>query len=118
MYWPKDVSLISLALKDIRERAGHELCQSALALEYLVKNKGKLENKVHTLPAEVDREITTLKLNSLGIAIDKLTPGRRPSTWRHGIAEHKKNVCRILVWHNRVQNSRAAIFIVGGSFQT
>jgi adenosylhomocysteinase len=46
----------------------------ALALEYLVKNKGKLEAKVHTLPAAVDQEIATLKLNSLGVTIDKLTP--------------------------------------------
>ncbi|HNB24842.1 MAG TPA: adenosylhomocysteinase, partial [Candidatus Melainabacteria bacterium] len=46
----------------------------ALALEYLVKNKGKLEAKVHTLPASVDQEIATLKLNSLGVTIDKLTP--------------------------------------------
>jgi len=45
----------------------------ALALEYLVKHKGKLEHKVYTLPAEVDHEIASLKLKSMGIAIDKLT---------------------------------------------
>lgn len=46
----------------------------ALAMEYLVKNKGKLEPQVHTLPVEVDQEIATLKLQSLGVKIDKLTP--------------------------------------------
>ncbi len=45
----------------------------ALALEYLVKNKGKLENKVYTLPEEIDEEIAKIKLSSLGVEIDKLT---------------------------------------------
>jgi adenosylhomocysteinase len=46
----------------------------ALSVEYLVKNKGKLEPGVHLLPAEVDVEIASLKLRSLGVAIDELTP--------------------------------------------
>lgn len=46
----------------------------ALAMEYLVKNKGKLKAGVQTLPKEVDEEIATLKLKSLGVSIDKLTP--------------------------------------------
>ncbi|MEZ5425556.1 MAG: adenosylhomocysteinase [Pyrinomonadaceae bacterium] len=46
----------------------------ALSTEYLVKNKGKLENRVHVLPEEVDQEIAGLKLQSLGIDIDTLTP--------------------------------------------
>ncbi len=46
----------------------------ALAVETLVKNQGKLENKVYVLPEEVDQEIARLKLESMGISIDKLTP--------------------------------------------
>ena len=46
----------------------------ALSTEYLVKNKGKLEHKVHILPEEVDQEIAGLKLRALGIGIDELTP--------------------------------------------
>ncbi|MCW5960412.1 MAG: adenosylhomocysteinase [Pyrinomonadaceae bacterium] len=46
----------------------------ALSSEYLVKNKGKLEHRVHVLPQEVDQEIAGLKLKSLGISIDTLTP--------------------------------------------
>ena len=45
----------------------------ALGIEFLVKNKGKLENKLYTLPEEVDMEIATLKLKSMGIEIDTLT---------------------------------------------
>src|SRR6266853_964155 len=45
----------------------------ALSAEYLVKNKGKLEPGVHLLPPEVDTEIASLKLRSLGMSIDTLT---------------------------------------------
>lgn len=45
----------------------------ALGIEFLVKNKGKLENKLYTLPEEVDMEIAGLKLKSMGIEIDTLT---------------------------------------------
>lgn len=46
----------------------------ALGMEYIVKNQGKLENKLHTLPHEVDVKIAELKLKSMGIEIDSLTP--------------------------------------------
>ncbi len=45
----------------------------ALGIEFLVKNKGKLENKLYTLPEKVDMEIAELKLKSMGIEIDTLT---------------------------------------------
>lgn len=45
----------------------------ALAAEYLVKHKGKLEAGLHVLPSEVDNEIATLKLKSMGVKIDQLT---------------------------------------------
>lgn len=45
----------------------------ALGMEFIVKNKGKLEKKLHTLPHEVDVKIAELKLHSMGISIDKLT---------------------------------------------
>ncbi|MBH8576751.1 adenosylhomocysteinase [Nostocaceae cyanobacterium CENA369] len=46
----------------------------ALACEYLVKNKGKLEPGLHSIPVEVDQEIARLKLQAIGINIDALTP--------------------------------------------
>lgn len=45
----------------------------ALAVEYLVKNKGKLSNNVHVLPASFDTDIATLKLKAMGVSIDVLT---------------------------------------------
>lgn len=46
----------------------------ALAVEYLVKNKGQLENRVYDIPQEVDNMIATLKLEAMDIQIDTLTP--------------------------------------------
>lgn len=45
----------------------------ALACEYLVKNQGKLEPGLHSIPAEIDREIARLKLVAMGIQLDTLT---------------------------------------------
>jgi adenosylhomocysteinase len=46
----------------------------ALSVEYLAKNKGKLEATIHLLPEEVDTEIARLKLTAMKVAIDELTP--------------------------------------------
>jgi len=58
----------------------------ALSAEYLVKEKGKLANGVHVLPAEVDQEIASLKLRAMGISIDELTPDMLEymSSWETG----------------------------------
>ena len=45
----------------------------AKGLEYLAKNRGKLENKVYAVPVEIDREVAHLKLRSNGINIDYLS---------------------------------------------
>jgi adenosylhomocysteinase len=45
----------------------------ALACEYLVKNQGKLNPGLHSIPEEVDQEIARLKLQAMGITIDSLT---------------------------------------------
>ncbi len=45
----------------------------ALGIEFILKNKGKLENKLYTLPKTVDEQIARIKLESMGIKIDELT---------------------------------------------
>lgn len=45
----------------------------ALATEYVVKNKKKLENKVYNLPESMEIWIADLKLKSMGIETDVLT---------------------------------------------
>ncbi|MGC8639594.1 MAG: adenosylhomocysteinase [Isosphaeraceae bacterium] len=45
----------------------------ALATEWSVKHKGTLEHKVHQVPKEVDEFVASLKLQTMGISIDRLT---------------------------------------------
>ncbi len=45
----------------------------ALAAKYLLDNKETLENKVYTIPLEVDQDIARIKLDAMGINIDTLT---------------------------------------------
>ncbi|MDO8687357.1 MAG: adenosylhomocysteinase [Dehalococcoidales bacterium] len=58
----------------------------ALCLEHLVKNKGKLELKVYSVPVEIDKQVARLKLTSMGIDIDTLTPEQVKylSSWQEG----------------------------------
>jgi len=58
----------------------------ALCLEYMAKNKGSLEIKVHPVPEEIDKEVARLKLDSMGINIDKLTPQQKKylTSWEEG----------------------------------
>lgn len=58
----------------------------ALCSEYLVKNAKKLDKKVYRVPEEIDRRIAELKLKSMGIRIDKLTPRQKRylSSWEEG----------------------------------
>jgi adenosylhomocysteinase len=46
----------------------------ALSSEYMVKNHAKLENKVYSVPEELDKQVAKLKLESMGVHIDRLTP--------------------------------------------
>jgi len=58
----------------------------ALAVEYIVKNEGKLEPRVYKIPDELDAKVAELKLESMGIEIDKLTEEqeRYLSSWKAG----------------------------------
>src|ERR1700723_2641938 len=46
----------------------------ALSVEHMVKNHKKLEKTVYKVPDELDKRVAKLKLESVGIKIDKLTP--------------------------------------------
>ena len=49
----------------------------ALTSEYLVKNRGKLENKVYNISPEVDNEVAGVKLETMGVKIDSLSERQR-----------------------------------------
>ena len=44
-----------------------------LAMRHVLENKGKLENKLYLLPAELDEEVATIKLRAMGFDVDKLS---------------------------------------------
>ncbi len=58
----------------------------ALAADFLVKKGKFLKNEVYTVPVEIDKEIARLKLASLGIKIDRLTPEQKKylASWEMG----------------------------------
>src|SRR6201994_4532723 len=46
----------------------------ALSVDHMVKNHSKMEKTVYTVPVELDKRVARLKLESMGIKIDRLTP--------------------------------------------
>ena len=58
----------------------------ALSAEYLVKNAYKLKKQVYVVPKKIDDGIAALKLRSMGIRIDKLTPEQKKylASWEMG----------------------------------
>jgi len=58
----------------------------ALCLEYMVKNRGSLDIRVHPVPEAIDKQVARLKLQSMGISIDSLTPEQKKylTSWEQG----------------------------------
>ncbi|NQT06319.1 MAG: adenosylhomocysteinase [Candidatus Omnitrophica bacterium] len=58
----------------------------ALACEFLKKNSSSLERKVYKVPDDIDKEISRLKLRSLGVKIDRLTKQQKEylTSWEMG----------------------------------
>jgi len=58
----------------------------ALAVEWVVKNRGSLGAGVHPVPAEIDAEVARLKLRAMGVEIDELTPEQEEylRSWEQG----------------------------------
>lgn len=58
----------------------------ALSAEYIVKNSKKLEKRVYKVPEDIDAQIARLKLQTLGVTIDKLTAEQEHylSSWNIG----------------------------------
>ena len=80
--------LINLAAAEGHPAAVMDMsfANQALASEYLVKNASQLKNQVYSVPEPIDRQIAKLKLESMGIQVDKLTPDQEQylSSWNEG----------------------------------
>ncbi len=94
IYLLADGRLINLAAAEGHPASVMDMsfANQALSAEYLAQNRmGKsgsihLENKVYPVPKDIDREIARLKLLSMGILIDKLTPEQEKylASWQEG----------------------------------
>jgi adenosylhomocysteinase len=58
----------------------------ALSAEFMLQNSKSLENDVYSVPEDIDKEIARLKLNAMGVKIDKLTPEQKKylASWEMG----------------------------------
>ena len=58
----------------------------ALATEWSVLQRGKLEHRVYNVPKEVDQWVAALKLQTMGVALDTLTDEQRTylDSWEMG----------------------------------
>lgn len=58
----------------------------ALCTKYLKDNYRKLENRVYDVPEEIDKRVANIKLKTLGVTIDKLSPEQKKylSGWGEG----------------------------------
>jgi len=61
-------------------------CNQALAVEWGIKNKGKLKPGLHNLPPEIDEHISSLQLDAMGVKHDKLTKEQKKylESWEEG----------------------------------
>ena len=76
MYLLAEGKLVNLAAGD-----GHpaeimdiSFALQALSMEYVLQNRGKLAHTAHPVPDRIDALVASLKLQTLGLAIDTLTP--------------------------------------------
>lgn len=80
--------LINLAAAEGHPAAVMDMsfANQALSAVYVFQNGKNLENKVYSVPEEIDREIARFKLQAMGINIDVLTPEQESylNSWQEG----------------------------------
>jgi adenosylhomocysteinase len=88
LYLLADGRLVNLAAAE-----GHpaqvmdmSFANQALSAEFIVENAASLERKVYDVPEEIDNEIARLKLATMGIEKDELTPEQEKylASWDEG----------------------------------
>jgi adenosylhomocysteinase len=88
LYLLADGRLVNLAAAEGHPAVVMDMsfADQALSAEWVAKNHATLEKRVYDVPDDIDREVARLKLATLGIEIDSLTPEqeRYLSSWREG----------------------------------
>jgi adenosylhomocysteinase len=80
--------LINLAAAEGHPAAVMDMsfANQALSAEYMLKHAAELKPQVYTVPEAIDRQIAKLKLESMGVQMDKLTPEQELylASWSEG----------------------------------
>jgi len=80
--------LINLAAAEGHPAAVMDMsfANQALSVEYLVKHASDLSPQVYAVPEAIDRQIAKLKLETMGVQVDKLTPEQEQylASWEEG----------------------------------
>ncbi len=88
LYLLADGRLVNLAAAEGHPASVMDMsfANQALCVEYVRKTHASLDRVVYDVPEELDREIARLKLASMGIEIDSLTPEQEQylSSWEMG----------------------------------
>lgn len=88
IYLLGDGRLINLAAAEGHPASVMDMsfANQALSAEFIVENHAKLENNVYKVPDDIDNNIAALKLKSMGIKIDVLTPEQEKylASWEAG----------------------------------
>jgi adenosylhomocysteinase len=88
LYLIADGRLVNLSAAEGHPAAVMDMsfANQALSAEFVVNHAAELEPRVYTVPEEIDREIARLKLETLGVEIDRLTEeqARYLASWDEG----------------------------------
>ncbi|RLF63867.1 MAG: adenosylhomocysteinase, partial [Thermoplasmata archaeon] len=96
-YWMKDGRKIYVLaegrLVNLAAAEGHpsevmdmSFANQALVAKWIISNGKNLENKVYSVPDEIDREVARRKLSAMGVEIDTLTEEQKKymEDWKEG----------------------------------
>ncbi|MCC7174823.1 MAG: adenosylhomocysteinase [Bryobacterales bacterium] len=88
IYLLADGRLINLAAAEGHPASVMDMsfANQALSVEYLVKNHASLAKKVYAVPEAIDQEVARMKLEAMGVKIDRLTPEQEKylASWNEG----------------------------------
>ncbi|MBD0289902.1 MAG: adenosylhomocysteinase [Thermoleophilia bacterium] len=88
VYLIADGRLVNLSAAEGHPAAVMDMsfANQALSAEFVVRHADELERKVYDVPEEIDREVARLKLETLGVEIDRLTEeqARYLASWDEG----------------------------------
>ena len=88
IYLLGDGRLINLAAAEGHPASVMDMsfANQALSAEYMTKHSKELKNQVYAVPEHLDQQIAKLKLESMGVSIDKLTPEQEHylASWNEG----------------------------------